>query len=133
MNLEMAQHTYPPYRLVPDRELAREFMAALGFDAAPESVPPSYLIFLRGETLGVDLFKDLDIPRQKALHGGQRYEWFAPVTFDDELLVTARVESITEKDGKRGKIWFANVSFEYRNANDGTLVVRELTRLIKQS
>jgi hydroxyacyl-ACP dehydratase HTD2-like protein with hotdog domain len=91
------------------------------------------MIFLRGETLGVDLFKDLDIPRQKALHGGQRYEWFAPITWDDELKVTATVEKIVEKQGKRGPVWFADVRFDYRRASDDTLMLRELTRLVKQS
>lgn len=131
MRTELQGRTYPPYRLRPDRDKARKLMDALG---APDdnTLPLTYLIFLRGETLGVDLFKDLDIPREKALHGGQRYEWFAPVTFDDELSVTATIDRVTEKQGKRGPIWFADVSFEYRKA-DGELALRELTRLVKQS
>ncbi len=133
MKSAMQGHVYPPYRLQPNRELARTFMAALGVDKDPVSVPPTYLIFLRGETLGVDLFRDLDIPREKALHGGQRYEWFAPLNFEDELDVTARIDKITEKQGKRGAVWFADITFEYRRANDGELVVREVTRLVKQS
>ncbi|MBZ0148839.1 MAG: MaoC family dehydratase N-terminal domain-containing protein [Pseudorhodoplanes sp.] len=133
MKSAMQGHVYPPYRLQPNRELARKFMAALGVDKDPVSVPPTYLIFLRGETLGVDLFRDLDIPREKALHGGQRYEWFAPLNFEDELDVTARIDKITEKQGKRGAVWFADITFEYRRANDGELVVREVTRLVKQS
>ncbi|MGD9920785.1 MAG: MaoC family dehydratase N-terminal domain-containing protein [Pseudorhodoplanes sp.] len=88
MRAELQGRIYPPYRLRPDRYKASKLTAALGL-AADDRVPLTYLIFLRGETLGVDLFKDLDIPREKALHGGQRYEWFAPVTFDDELSVTA--------------------------------------------
>jgi hydroxyacyl-ACP dehydratase HTD2-like protein with hotdog domain len=133
MKTEMTEHVYAPFRLKADRELARKFMHALGVSELPAAVPPTYLIFLRGEQLGVDLFKDLDIPREKALHGGQRYEWFAPVTFEDDLEVTARIEKIVEKQGKRGTIWFADVSFDYRRARDGKLAVRELTRLIKQS
>lgn len=131
MRVELQGQVYPPYQLRPDRELARKFVAALG---VPEDDHPplTYLIFLRGEKLGVDLFKDLDIPREKALHGGQRYEWFAPITFDDELRVTATIDRVTEKQGKRGSIWFADVSFEYRKAN-GDLALREVTRLIKQS
>lgn len=132
MNAAMARHVYAPYRLRPDREMAHKFTQALGVEGVPASVPPTYLIFLRGERLGIDLFRDLHIPREKALHGGQRYEWFAPVTFEDELEVTVRVESITEKQGKRGAIWFADVSFEYRRVRDGVLAVREITRLIKQ-
>ena len=132
MRTELQGRTYPPYTLRPDREKARKLMAALG---APEDgeVPLTYLIFLRGETLGVDLFKDLDIPREKALHGGQRYEWFAPITFDDELNVTAHIDKVTEKQGKRGPIWFADISFEYRKAASNELALREVTRLVKQS
>jgi N-terminal half of MaoC dehydratase len=133
MKVEMQGHVYPPYRLRPDRGLARKFMTALGVDAEPGEPPPTYLVFLRGETLGVNLFADLDIPREKALHGGQRYEWFSPVSFDDEFDVTARVDKIVEKEGKRGKVWFADVSFEYRFAQSGKLAVREVTRLVKQS
>jgi len=91
------------------------------------------MIFLRGETKGVNLFTDLDIPRQKALHGGQRYEWFCPVEWSDELDVTVTVDKIVEKQSKRGPIWFADVSFAYRRVSDGMLVLRELTRLVKQS
>lgn len=128
----MLHHVYAPFRLRPDRTLAHQLCVALGGDAEPARVPPTYPIFLRGERCGIDLFKDLDIPREKALHGGQRYEWHAELSFDDELEVTARVEQITSKQGKRGTIWFADVSFEYRRVRDGQLAVREITRLIRQ-
>jgi hypothetical protein len=133
MRMDRSGHAYPPYRLKPDRDLARKFMGGLGIDGDPEHVPPTYMIFLRGERLGVDLFKDLDIPRQKALHGGQRYEWFEPIGWSDELEVSATVEKIVEKQGKRGPVWFADVTFDYRRIGDGRLVMRELTRLVKQS
>jgi hypothetical protein len=133
MKVEMQGHVYPSYRLRPDRQLARKFMMALGVDADPEEPPPTYLVFLRGEALGVNLFKDLGIPREKALHGGQRYEWFSSVSFDDEFDVTVRVDKIVVKEGRRGKVWFADVTFEYRLAESGELAVREVTRLVMQS
>lgn len=133
MRMERAGHVYPPFRVRPDRSLARKMAAGMGVDADPEHVPPTYMIFLRGETRGVNLFADLDIPRQKALHGGQRYEWYGPIGWDDEIDVTVKIDEIIEKQSKRGPIWFANVSFEYRRASDGALVLRELTRLVKQS
>jgi hypothetical protein len=132
MRTELQGRTYPPYALRPDRAKAKKLMAALGV-ADDGKVPLTYLIFLRGETLGVDLFKDLDIPREKALHGGQRYEWFLPITFDDELRVTARIDKVSEKQGKRGPIWFADISYEYRKSKGDELVLREVTRLVKQS
>jgi len=133
MKMSMQGHVYPPYRLTPDRARAREFMAALGVDTELAVPPPTYLVFLRGETLGVNLFADLDIPREKALHGGQRYEWFAPVTFDDAFDVTVTVDKMVEKTGKRGTVWFADVTFDYRFAGTDRLAVREVTRLVKQS
>jgi hypothetical protein len=133
MRMDRTGHVYPSYRLKPDRRLAKRFLVGLGLTNEPQTVPPTYMIFLRGETLGVDLFKDLDIPREKALHGGQRYEWFVPITWEDELKVTATVDKIVEKQGKRGPVWFADVCFDYRRASDDTLMLRELTRLVKQS
>jgi hypothetical protein len=133
MRMDRVGHVYPPYRLKPDRALARKLMSGLGIDRTPDRVPPTYMIFLRGEGLGVDLFTDLDIPRQKALHGGQRYEWFAQLDWDEEVAVTATVDKIVEKQGKRGPVWFADVRFDYRRVRDDLLIVRELTRLVKQS
>ena len=133
MRKEREGWTYPAYRLLPDRALAAKYLEAQGEAADLAAVPLTYMIFLRGEAHGVDLFKDLDIPRDKALHGGQRYEWHAPIGWDEALDVTATVERITEKTGKNGTLWFADVAYEYRRARDGALALRELTRIIKRS
>jgi hypothetical protein len=98
----------------------------------PDAVPLTYFIFLRGETRGVDLFRDLDIPRQQALHGGQRYEWFEPLGWGDELDVVARVERVAAKQSKAGPLWFADVVYDYTQVGGGRLAVRETTRLIKR-
>ena len=131
MNMDMKGHVYPPFKLRPERALAEKFLRGQGAPVDLSSVPPTYMIFLRGETRGADLFTDLNIPREKALHGGQRYEWFAPIGWEDELDVTVTVESIVEKDGRSGKIWFADVAFDYART-DGTPVLREITRLIER-
>src|ERR1700740_2013732 len=99
MRMDRAGHVYPPYRLKPDRGLAKKFLVGLGLSTEPQTVPPTYMIFLRGETLGVDLFKDLDIPREKALHGGQRYEWLSPVRWGDEVSGIAPGGEHTETQG----------------------------------
>ncbi|HEY9223442.1 MAG TPA: MaoC family dehydratase N-terminal domain-containing protein [Variovorax sp.] len=125
--------SYPPYRLRLDRAVGRNYFRALGLDQAPVEVPLTYLIFLRGEKLGVDLFRDLDIPREQALHAGQRYEWFKTIGWDDALDVNVRVERVTEKASKSGPLWFADVVYDYRDAASGELAVRETTRLIKRS
>ena len=136
MNKQLAGKVYPPYRLKPDRALAAKMLAGQGLGGAPEAasatVPPIYFIFLRGETRGVDLFADLDIPREKALHGGQRYEWLAPIGWDDEVEVTARIAKLAAKEGKGGKLWFADVEYEYRLLPARTLALRETTRLVKR-
>jgi hypothetical protein len=133
MRKEREGKTYPAYRLRPDRGLAAKYLAAQGAPEDLAAVPLTYMIFLRGEAHGVDLFKDLDIPRDKALHGGQRYEWHAAIGWDDALDVTATVERITEKAGKNGTLWFADVAYDYRRARDGVLALREITRIIKRS
>ena len=135
MRVEMQGHVYPPYRLRPDRGLARKFMSALGVNAEPRNRRRPISSFFAARSWGLIFSRIIHIPREKALHGGQRYEWFSPVSFDDEFVVTARVENkIVEKEGKRGKVWFADgVDFEYRLAQSGELAVREVTRLVEQS
>jgi hypothetical protein len=131
MRLDLEGKVYPPYRLVPDRAKAAAMHEAMGLPP-PETVPPTYLLFLRGETRGVDLFADLDIPRERALHAGQRYEWFAEIGWDDALDVTARIERLAAKESRAGKLWFADVRFDYARARDGAAVLREITRLVKR-
>ena len=133
MRMDRQGHVYPTYRLKPDRGLAEKFLRGQGVDATPQHVPPTYMIFLRGEAAGIDLFRDLDIPREKALHGGQRYEWFAPIDWDDEVEVTATVETLVEKDGRGGKIWFADIAYDYVIAASGKQAMREITRIVKRS
>ncbi|MGE4125577.1 MAG: MaoC family dehydratase N-terminal domain-containing protein [Pusillimonas sp.] len=132
MRMQMQGYVYPVYRLSPDKELAAKMLRSMGATTDPDTVPPTYLIFLRGESHGVDLFKDLDIPRDRALHGGQRYEWFEPIDWDTTLEVTATVRSITEKTTKNGTLWFADVEYDYINADTKRLALRELTRVIKR-
>ena len=130
MHKHLEGHVYPANTLKADRNLAAQYMESQGAPAGA-GVPATYLIFLRGERHGIDLFKDLDIPRKQALHGGQRYEWFAPVGWDDELSVTVTVRKITEKQTKSGTLWFADVVYDYA-LSDGRTAVRELTRIIKR-
>lgn len=136
MDMSMEGHVFPKYRLTPNRDLAARFLHGQGVDPKAEGaldrVPPTYMVFLRGEMHGVKLFHDLDIKYEKALHGGQKYEWFGEIGWDDEVEVTATVTSMAEKSGKRGSIWFADVTYEYVRADTGELVLRELSRMIEQ-
>ncbi len=133
MRKEREGHIYPAYRLKPSRDLAHKYVASQGAPVELSAVPLTYMIFLRGEAHGVDLFRDLDIPRNKALHGGQRYEWFAPIGWDDEVQVTASVLKIVEKATRNGPLWIADVQYDYTLAGTRQLAVRELTRIIKRS
>ena len=132
MDMSKQGHVFAPFQVTPDRVMAAAFLEGQGADPKSETVPPTYLIFLRGETRGVDLFDALDIPREKALHGGQTYEWHAPVDWGETLTVVATVDSMVEKSGRNGTVWFANVTLDYSKA-DGTLAVREVTKLVKRS
>ncbi len=131
MKMDMQGYVYPPFKLLPDKAMAEKYLIGQGVKVDLSVVPLTYMIFLRGETRGVNLFEDLGIPRQKALHGGQRYEWYEPIEWDDELDVTVTIEKITEKEGRSGKIWFADAVFDYVRS-DGTKVLREITRLIER-
>lgn len=130
--IEHQGKVFPVLRLIPDEDLARRYWQALGVEPAPASLPPTYLIFLRAERLGVDLFKELGIPRQQALHGGQRYEWHAGVGPQDALDLEITVERVVHKQSKAGPLSFVDVRFDYRLADSGALAVREITRLIKR-
>lgn len=132
MRKERQGYVYPPYRLSPRKDLVGKFWQSVGGVGDGEGVPPTYMIFLRGEAQGVDLFRDLDIPRNRALHGGQRYEWFDVVNWGDVLDVTATIDRITEKLSKSGSLWFADITYEYVNSVTKKLVLRELTRIIKR-
>jgi len=131
MRMEMKGAVFPSYEVRPDRRLAEQFIAGTGGEGAPDAVPPTYMIFLRGESLGLNLFEQLGIPRQRALHGGQRYDWGVPIRWDDTLSVTATVSSIVEKQGSAGRIWFADIEFVYTNQN-GERALTEITRLIER-
>ena len=125
-------HVFPSFKLRPNRTLAAQYLESQGAPADASEVPPTYMIFLRAEAHGIDPFENLDIPRRKALHGGQRYEWFAPIGCDDELEVSTRVERVTEKTGKAGTLWFVDVVYDYRLLRNRELALRETSRLIKR-
>lgn len=132
MHKHLEGHVYPAFTLRPNRTLAAQYLEAQGAPADSAAVPATYMIFLRAEAHGIDLFKDLDIPREKALHGGQRYEWFAPIDWDDDMTVTVTVQKITEKQSKGGPLWFADIQYDYALPG-GMPALREITRLIKRS
>ncbi len=133
MRSDREGHVYPSYRLRASRALAAQYLQSQGAAVDLAEVPPTYMIFLRGEVHGVDLFKDLDVPRRKALHGGQRYEWYVPIGWDHEIDVTARVLKVTEKNTKSGPLWIAEIAYEYHLAASQQLALREITRIIERS
>ncbi len=131
MKLDQQGYVFPPYKLTPDKSLAESFLRGQGAPVDLSKVPPTYFIFLRGRKHDVDMFEFLGISYKKALHGGQRYEWYQPIGWEDELDVTVTIEKITEKEGRGGKIWFADISYDYARP-DGSRVLREITHLIER-
>lgn len=132
MNMDMQGHVFAPFKLTPNKALAEKFLQGQGADIDLSVVPPTYMIFLRGEERGVNLFKSLNIPREKALHGGQRYEWKQPIRWGEDYTVYVTIEKIVEKDGRGGKIWFADACFDYYD-DEGVNVLREKTSLIERT
>ncbi|MBZ0217361.1 MAG: MaoC family dehydratase N-terminal domain-containing protein [Fimbriimonadaceae bacterium] len=132
MNMNMQGHIFAPFTLMPDKNLAEQFLLGQGVSGELSDVPPTYMIFLRGEKRGVNLFEALDIPRQKALHGGQRYDWIQPIKWGEEYTVSVTIETIVEKDGRSGKIWFADVLFHYYDS-EGEIALREKTSIIERA
>ena len=49
------------------RNLAEKYLASQGAPVELSAVPSTYMIFLRGEARGIDLFQDLAIPTNKTL------------------------------------------------------------------
>lgn len=132
MRMDREGHKYPPYVLRPDLEMAKRYLESQGGNVDLSYVPLSYMVFLRGEAHGVELFKDLDIPRKQALFAGQRYEWFAPLQWNVPVRVESTVKRISAKDGKNGKLWFADIELEYFDDKSGSLLMRETARIVKK-
>lgn len=121
------------YTMALERGKIREFARATG-SSSPEyledEAPPIPPTFLRSsafwEPAGLaSPLDDLDLDLKRTLHGEQEYEFFGPPPRAGvELSVRSRLESVTEKPGRRGGMMrFVVVVQEFTDAH-GTLVAR---------
>jgi acyl dehydratase len=72
---------------------------AAGYSAQP--VPPTYLLCLEMMDAAepFEYLTALDIDPARALHGEQRFDYYAPVVVGDTLTFKPRLASVTEKKG----------------------------------
>jgi hypothetical protein len=130
----------PGYEMVVERGKVREFARATG-STAPEYLeptnPPIPVTFLRTAAF----WRPPDAPSPMAgiklnlariLHGEQEYVFFGPPPrAGTTLTVRSRLESVTEKEGKRGGTMRLIVTVEDFLDPDGRLVAQGRSTLIE--
>lgn len=128
------------YTMTLERGKIREFARATGslhpayLDEPVPHIPPT---FLRTATFwepagAVSPLTDLNLDLKRCLHGEHEYEFFgAPPRAGTELTVQSRIDSVTEKEGRRGgTMKFIVVAQDFTDA-DGKLVARGRLTLIE--
>jgi len=124
--------TYPPVHYAVGREKVREFASAVGeederyhdLDAAREAgyddvvAPPMFVVVYTGRAIGPALFDpEVGIDFARMVHGGQEFEWGAPVVAGDEIATEVEVKDVSERGGLQFFV------FESRSTNqDGETV-----------
>jgi hypothetical protein len=129
-----------PYPMPIERGKIREFARATGSSAAEyleNPNPPVPLTFLRTSTFweppgSVSPLSGLKLNLSRILHGEQEYEFFGPPpSAGSELTVASHLESVTEKEGRRGgTMRFITVVQDFTDAS-GKLVARGRSTLIE--
>ena len=128
VNTKAIGKRYEPTTYAVGREKIREYARAVGetnplhLDAqaardagyADVVAPPMFAVVYCAPSMGPPIF-DPEIEMNFALmvHGGQEFEWGAPVVAGDEITTTASVKDISERDG-RGYYVFESVSRNQR-------------------
>ncbi|WP_083473764.1 MaoC family dehydratase N-terminal domain-containing protein [Frankia sp. R43] len=119
-----------------ERGKIREFARATA-STAPEylddpapPVPPTFLrtsTFWEPEGLPAPT-SELNLDNSRCLHGEEEFEFFGPPPrAGAELTVVSRLESVTEKQGRRGGTMRVFVSVQDFTDADGRLVARRRT------
>ena len=125
-----------PFEFDIERGKIREFAAATGSsapeyleDAAPP-VPPTFLrtaVFWEPEGM-VSPTAELDLDPRRCLHGAEEFEFFGePPRAGTQLTIASRLESVTEKQGRRGGAMRVFITaYDFTDA-EGNLVARRRT------
>jgi hypothetical protein len=123
-----------------ERGKIREFAIATGSTAAEyltDPQPPISPTFLRTAAFWsppgeYSLLEGIELDLRRVLHGEQEYVFFGPPPrAGAELTVTTRVESVTEKQGKRGGTMLIIVFVNDFTDGSGKLVVQGRQTLIQ--
>ncbi|MGO9490434.1 MAG: MaoC family dehydratase N-terminal domain-containing protein [Solirubrobacteraceae bacterium] len=128
VNTSAVGKTYEPVTYAVGREKIREYARAVGesnpvhldLDAARAAgyddlvAPPMFAVVFSAPAVGPPIFDpEIELNFAMMVHGGQQFEWGAPVVAGDEVTTTASVKDITE-DGGRGYYVFESVSVNQR-------------------
>lgn len=129
-----------PYTMPIERGKVREFARATGSRSAEyldEPNPPVTPTFLRTMVFwtpegGPSPLQGVKFDLRRILHGEQEYEFFGPPPRAGSVLtVQPRLESVTEKEGKRGgRMRFIKVVEDFSDES-GRLVARGRSTLIE--
>ncbi len=111
-----------------DAEAARQ----AGFDGIP--MPPTITTLVdhwrAGGAIAAAAAIGADLAR--VLHGEAAWEYFEPIACGDELTASAKVASISQREGKRGgTMTLVEIETDYTNAG-GALVARRRDTLIER-
>jgi acyl dehydratase len=128
VNTKAIGKSYEPVIYAVGREKVREYARAVGetnplyldVEAARAAgyadvvAPPMFAVVYSAPALGPALFDpDIELNFAMMVHGGQEFEWGAPVVAGDEITTTASVKDISERDG-RGYYVFQSDSVNQR-------------------
>jgi len=124
--------TFPPFSYTIERGKLREFLLAIGDDNADYSVddpplPPTFstvFTFWGGMSME-DLLREVGVEIRNVLHGGQEYEYLAPIHVGDTVTGQATISNVAQ----RGGMDFMDIVTEYKN-QDGILVVKDQAMII---
>ena len=120
--------SYEPALYAVGREKIREYARAVGetnplhldLEAARAAgysdlvAPPMFAVVYSAPSVGPPIFDpELELNFAMMVHGGQEFEWGAPVVAGDEITTTTRVKDIHERDG-RGYYVFESTSTNQR-------------------
>lgn len=97
----------------------------------PTPVPPTFLnSSIQTLVTGANPVDLLGLSRQRALHAGQDYEYLRPVFVGDRLRGRTTLASVSEKQGRSGRLRF--LTLETRFERDGVEVAIVRNRVVER-
>lgn len=123
LKTEFIGKTYPPVTYPITKDEVVNYADAI-LDDNPmyrdgTMAPPLFVVRYARELLGQSILDpDLQLNILMLVHGGQEYEFFAPVKFGDKITSQAKIASMYSKQSKSGRnLDFVTVESESKNQN----------------